>query len=400
MFDLAIVGAGAAGIAAATEARARGLSCVVLEASPRVGGRAETTRWRGHALDLGAGWLHSAERNPMRVAAERIGQPVDRSPSPWREQFRDLGFGKDEQAAANAAAAAFEARIAAVPPASDVAADALEPGGPWNGFLDALSGYLNGAALKQVSARDYAAWEEAASDNNWRLTRGYGTLVETLAEDLDVRTGVAVRAVDRSGTAVNLLTDTGAVAAARAVVAVPTTMLASEAIRFAPDVDAHRHAAAQLPLGHVEKHFFTLPDPATFPKDAHLLGNPHHSETGSYMLRPLGMPVIECFFGGDWLPDAAGLDALAREQLGALLGSGFARAMEPVAASDWRGHAFIRGSYSFARPGAQEQRRRLAEPVDERLAFAGEALSTSDYATVHGAWQSGREAVRRLMEAE
>jgi monoamine oxidase len=88
--------------------------------------------------------------------------------------------------------------------------------------------------------------------------------------------------------------------------------------------------------------------------------------------------------------------ARAREELGHLLGSHFARGLEPIAYSDWQRHAFICGSYSYARPGQHGARALLAEPVNERLAFAGEACSENDYATVHGAWASGKAAVEQL----
>src|ERR1044072_1297432 len=92
MLDLIIIGGGAAGIAAGLEARTRGLSAAILEASDRVGGRAHSIQWNGHALDLGAGWLHSADRNPMVGMAEQKGFAIDRSPSPWRRQYQNLGF--------------------------------------------------------------------------------------------------------------------------------------------------------------------------------------------------------------------------------------------------------------------------------------------------------------------
>ena len=94
MIDLAIVGGGAAGIAAAREAKARGLSALVLEASDRVGGRAQSIHWREHALDLGATWLHSAERNPLVPVAEQLNIQMDRSQTRWREQYRNLGISK------------------------------------------------------------------------------------------------------------------------------------------------------------------------------------------------------------------------------------------------------------------------------------------------------------------
>jgi monoamine oxidase len=90
------------------------------------------------------------------------------------------------------------------------------------------------------------------------------------------------------------------------------------------------------------------------------------------------------------------LAAKTREELGHLLGTDFARNLRPVAHSDWKRHAFIRGSYSYARPGHHVARAALAGPIDGPLTFAGEACSDTDFATVHGAWQSGQAAVAGL----
>jgi monoamine oxidase len=398
MIDLAIVGAGAAGVAAAREARKRGLKCVILEASDKVGGRACTIEWQGHALDLGATWLHSANRNPLGTLAEEIGFEIDRSPVPWRKQFKDLGFSQEEQAQSWEAVEAFAERLRSDPPPSDRASDALEPGGEWNGFLDALNGYLNGASLARTSAADFMAYWDSSENSNWRLPKGYGALLAALADGLDIRTGCVVQRVEWSAGGVRLSSDQGVVEAKHAIIAVPTNVLASGAIKFAPQLNDRLHAAAQLPLGRVEKLFLAIADPQSMREEGHLIGSPRSAETGSYMLRPLGMPLVEGFFGGDWLDgvDADDLVAKTREELGHLLGADFARSLSPIAYSDWKRHAFIRGSYSFARPGQHGARAALAVPVDGPLAFAGEACSDSDFATVHGAWQSGEAAVAQL----
>jgi monoamine oxidase len=401
MIDLAIVGGGAAGISAARAARERGLTCVILEASDRIGGRACTVEWQGHALDLGATWLHSAARNPLGRLAEQLGFDIDRSPVPWRKQFKELGFSEDEQAQSWAAMEAFTDRLRANPPPSDRASDALEPGGEWNGFLEALNGYLNGTSLAKTSAADFMAYWDTSENSNWRLLQGYGALVTALGRDLDVRTGCVVRQVEWSAAGVRLTTDQGVVEARRTIIAVPTNVLASGRIAFAPPLNDRLDAASQLPLGRVEKLFFSLADPQSAPADVHLIGNPRSAETGSYMIRPLGMPVVEGFFGGDWLEGltADDLAAKGRYELGRLLGSEFARSLHPVAHSDWKRHAFIWGSYSYARPGQHGARAALRARVDGPIAFAGEACSDSDYATVHGAWQSGCDAVAQLVGA-
>jgi monoamine oxidase len=400
VIDLAIVGGGAAGVAAARAARKRGLSAVIFEASDRIGGRAYTIEWRGQKLDLGATWMHSADRNPLAALASELGVPIDRAASGWRNQFRDLGFSKTEQAQSWAAVESFAGRLREGQP-DDRASAALEPGNEWNGFIEALNGYLNGTSLAKTSASDFIAYWDAADRNNWRLPGGYGALVLKLVEGLEVHTSCPIRSIDSSGGGVRLTSDDGVIEARHAIVALPTDVLARGDIEFVPALDDRRNAAAQLPLGRVEKLFFALADPESVPMNAHVIGKPRAADTGSYMLRPLGLPVIEGFFGGDWLDGVDGDDLAAkgREELGSLLGSDFLSQLSVAAYSDWKHHPFICGSYSYARPGHHSARALLRAPVDGPLAFAGEACSDSDYATVHAAWQSGEGAVAQLFGA-
>jgi monoamine oxidase len=77
--EIVVVGAGAAGIAAARRLHDRGRSVLLIEATERVGGRAHTVNAGNLPLDLGCGWLHSAERNPLARLAEMMGYMVDHS---------------------------------------------------------------------------------------------------------------------------------------------------------------------------------------------------------------------------------------------------------------------------------------------------------------------------------
>jgi monoamine oxidase len=138
--DVVIVGAGVAGIAAARRLATSGLSVVLLEASARVGGRAWTCDIAGLRVDLGCGWLHSADRNSWTAVAEASGFAVDRRTPAWRTQYRDLGFSPAEQAAASKAFADWSERLVRRPPASDRAVDVLEPDEEWRAYLQAMSG--------------------------------------------------------------------------------------------------------------------------------------------------------------------------------------------------------------------------------------------------------------------
>src|SRR5688500_15469624 len=102
-WDVVIIGGGAAGIGAARRLAASGHSTLLLEASQRIGGRALTVNVAGHALDLGCGWLHSADRNPWVGIAEASGFSIDRCEPAWNQQYRDLGFSASDQDEANEA---------------------------------------------------------------------------------------------------------------------------------------------------------------------------------------------------------------------------------------------------------------------------------------------------------
>jgi monoamine oxidase len=87
----------------------------------------------------------------------------------------------------------------------------------------------------------------------------------------------------------------------------------------------------------------------------------------------------------------------AIEQLVALLGSRIRDHLLPVAASSWCRSDWIRGSYSHALPGHAADRQILARSIENRIFFAGEATSRTDFSTAHGAWESGQRAAREVL---
>lgn len=394
--DVAIVGGGAAGIAAARRLGALGRSVLVLEALPRLGGRAHTADIQGFPFDLGCGWLHSAERNPLAALAEARGCRLDRSEGAWRRQLHDIDFPARDQAAAWAAYERLGERLRHTPPPSDRAGDLVARDDPWRPFLDGLSGFLNGVELDQLSVQDFLAYDDWASETNWRLPSGYGAFLAGLGEAFPAALGTRVTSVTE-GQGVTVETDRGTVHARAAIVTVSSNILASGAIRFAPTLDDHLHAAARLPLGLDNKVFLALSEPDAVPAESHLLGQLDRAGTGSYYLRPFGRPVIEAFLGGalarelEAAGEAATYDFVRRE-LRDLLGARFDRSLTPLKVTRWGAEPTILGSYSHAEPGHADARAILARPPGARLCFAGEACSAHDYSTAHGAWQSGLEA--------
>lgn len=402
--DVAIVGAGAAGIAAARALADAPLEVVVLEARDRIGGRAHTMDMNGTGLDMGCGWLHSADENVLAGMVEDQGFTVDRTPPPWESQAFNHEMSGAEQADFRAAFADFETRVAEAAAADreGPASTLFEPNGRWNPRIDAISGALNGARFAEVSIRDYDAYRDTGV--NWRVTEGYGRLIAALGDGLPVVSDCPVACIDRSGPILKLLTAKGTVEARAVIITVPTDLIARETLRFDPPLPALVEAAAGVPLGLASKLHMTVEGADDFPKDSQLWGRSDTSETGGYHLRPFGRPMIEGWFGGDIAraleaEGEAAFFAFASDELVHLLGSAMRRRLTPVAASMWGADPWARGAYSHALPGHAQDRARLGEAVENRLFFAGEATAEAFYGTAHGAWMEGRRAAGQALSA-
>lgn len=390
---MAIVGGGAAGIAAARRLRERGRSVLLIDALPRLGGRARTVMISDLPLDFGCAWLHSAERNPLAAVAAGEGLTVDRRESAWHRHTQNRIFTADDQQKAWAAYDEFSRRLQVDRPPSDRAVDALDGDEHWAPFINALSSFINGTELDDLSVADFIAYDAAASDNNWRLGGGYGAFIAGLGVGLPTALATRVTSISDAGD-IALETSRGTIHARAAIVAVSSAVLASGAIRFTPSVDEHLHAASCLPLGLANKVFLSIDDPQAVPAEEHLIGRLDRAGTASYYLRPFGRPVIECYLGGaqaralEEAGEAAAVSFVLGE-LRDLFGTDFTRGLRMLAVTEWGREASILGSYSHALPSHADQHAVLARPVSPRLCFAGEACSPEDFSTAHGAWQSG-----------
>ena len=255
--EVAIIGGGAAGVAAAHRLHGAGVAYLIVEARTRLGGRALTSTERGFAMDLGCGWLHSAERNPWSEIAQRQGRTIDKTPPPWERPSLEIGFPLAEQREYRQAQREFDERLdEAMQHDGDSPASAyLEPGCRWNALLNAVSTYYSGAELDRISARDLAKYRE---DNmNWRVTEGLGTTVEAYGAGLPVVLDCPVRRIDHTGKRLGIDTAKGTIAADHAIVTLPTAALTEPGL-FSPALPQKIEAAAGLPLGFADKLFLSL----------------------------------------------------------------------------------------------------------------------------------------------
>lgn len=405
--DVAVIGAGAAGLAAARHLAALrpDLSVLVIEAQARTGGRALTLS-DGSGIDLGCGWLHGAQDNAWTAVADAMGVAVDREPAPWNRTRPDGGPRAAERQAARAALGDFFDRVDRE---GDGGPDRplsafLDPGGRWNGFIGAVATFINGAELECASTQDYLRYDPGRPPD-WRLPDGYGRLIATYGAPAPVVTGTPVsRIAHGSAHGVTLDTARGRLRCRAAIVTLSSTCLAEEAIRFDPPLPAKRDAAAGVPLGVANKIYLDLAQPEALPREVYIHGALDRVATGAYNLRPFGRPWIEGYYGGALArevealaPEAAA--AFAIDELAGIFGGDLRRQLSLRARSVWAANPFIRGSYSYARPGYADARAVLAAPVGDRLFFAGEACALEKFSTAHGAFETGVAAAAAVAVA-
>jgi len=397
-----VIGAGAAGIAAARRlAEARTVSVLVLEARDRAGGRAWTVEAEGLPMDLGCEWLHSADRNAMTSLAESLGFAINKVQPSWVTGLCD---GNETEVPKEEWVAELEAHHqsihrAALDPVDRPASTVLAPGGRWNTLFNTISTWVNAVELDSLSVKDIDRSEDTGI--NWRLHRGYGTLFMVLAEGLPIAYGSPVSGIDHRRRGITITSSHGTVTTRRVIVAVPTTSIAQERLRFDRPLPDKMAAATGLPLGVADKLFFHFDG---IMEEQYLLGSTTRRETMSYQVRPFGRPRIHCFFGGRFAAslERAGFEAMvgfATDELVRLLGADVRRQLRPLIASFWGHDEFALGSYSYAMPGHADDRALLAQPVDDRIFFAGEACSLNFFSTAHGAYETGTIAAEGVLRS-
>ena len=405
--DLAIVGAGAAGLAAAITARELGLDVVVLEASHRIGGRGYTEELApGIAFDLGCHWMHSASLNPFVAIADRFGFTYRRGTYPRGLFMGDRWATPEEDAALDAFLdQSHAAIIAAAKSGKPVShADVTDRESIWTPVFDHFTSLGTSADPDQVGVEDAANYND--TNENWPLKEGYGSLIARFGADVPVTLNCAVRKIDWNRPELVLETVKGNVVARRVLLTVSTGILGAGDIQFDPALpDWKQEAIAALPLG-THNRIGILFDRDVFgpecPRGAVMLTP--GEEAQAFSLNAFGENYAVGYTGGRhavWLERAgqkAAVD-LTLERLARMFGSDIRNHVVRTLVTAWHGDPWTRGSYSAALPGQGFQRAELARPLDTRLYFAGEATSSIFMATAHGAYITGVSSARAIAES-
>ena len=436
---VAVIGAGVAGLAAASRIVDAGLDVTVLEARDRIGGRVWTRSAPGLVtpIEMGAEFLHGETPEIDEIAFREGARLVDVAGRRWSSRRGRLVLMDDFWERLDRAMRQLK---------EDRAKD--------RSFADALAAIHGARSVDRQLAREYVEGFHAAdahliSERSLaeggsprgdvrerrigRVLEGYGAIVDALAIpvrdridfDCEVR---AVRwragSVDvefqrrRDGTASHITADA-------AIITLPLGVLQTEqgrpgAVEFEPDVPPLRRNVTRLFMGHVVKVVLQVDEPFWAGKSFAKHAGDERFDTLSFLHSrdavafpvwwtpyPVRAPMLVGWRGG---PAAAELSGSGQEHIVAAAIDSFAtivglsaravsRRVVAAFVHDWTNDPYARGAYSYVGVDGDSAARALAKPVGRTLYFAGEhADREGRNGTVHGAIASGRAAADALLK--
>jgi monoamine oxidase len=403
--DVIIVGAGAAGIAAARKIAAAGKRFALLEASDHVGGRCITdARTFGVPYDRGAHWIYTPNLNPLTKLTPRRGIEVYPAPPSQKVRIGRRYAREGELEDFLAAEVRATRAINEAARKTDLPCGQVMPGdlGDWRATVEFMLGPYNCAKdLTQVSSVDFS---RAADRNAATFCRqGFGALLAALADGIAVQLSTPVKSID-SRRGVQVETPKGTLSARAVIVTVSTNVIASGAVQFMPDLP-HRNidAFGRLSLGSYDHIALELAgNPLGLASDELVFEKSADTHTAAMLANVSGTPLclidVAGGFGRDLAAQGeAAMISFASEWLAGLYGAEVKKAIGRTHATRWNNEPWALGAASAAVPGAQFARRTLMEPVNDAIWFAGEAAHETLWGTVGGAWDSGERAADAVL---
>ncbi len=407
--DVVVIGAGSAGLSAARTLIAAGKTVVVIEAANRIGGRAWTeSDTFGVPFDHGCSWITAAVNNPYMDLARQ-----------WQFELRDHSnaaevFFVGDRRANGSERKKYDRSWSTIQRAVskagrdglDVAASTVIPKDlEYSGISQSWIGPMDwGVDFKDLSTKDN--FESADAPPSYMVKEGHGAIVARLGEGLPVELNAPATRIDWSGNGVAVETPAGTIRARACIVTVSTGVLAAESIRFDPPLpDWKLSAINNVPMGLLAK--------VTLQFDGNQLGFQSNNwltywvpdempaEACYFLTWPFEFDIMIGFVGGEfgWQLSAAGTETAVDFALGEVVKMVGSKARDHFVKghlTGWAGDPWTRGAYATARPGHYEARARLAEPLGDRLFFAGEAVAGAYVALCGGAYMSGKAVAREV----
>jgi monoamine oxidase len=419
--EVLVIGAGAAGIAAARILHDAGVAVTVLEARPRIGGRVLTNRALApHPIELGAEFIHG--KGALTWAHVTDFGFTTLPDANHGFCFLHGQLFHDRQAPApgcedllsHLKARAREHLAAGGPDTSVARFLARQKGYPLNPTFAATAGLLSNLIASEKGAdaetmslsglleHDFSGY----GDNNFRLSEGYTPLLQRLAEGLSIRLHQPVRRVSWGPDGARVKCRGQSFQARHVVVTLPLGVLQAQKVEFSPSLPrAKTRAIARLGAAPVCK--LILQFRQRFWSDyLAVLTTTKDTQVWwpSGWGRPDAAPVLTALVGGKAAHRFAALGHKALPEALSQLETMFGRDLSDLYVGGkivrWHEKRYSRMGYSFLPVGCLASLRdRLADPLLPTLFFAGEATNREQPSTVHGALQSGARAASQVLEA-
>jgi monoamine oxidase len=407
-FDVVVIGAGAAGIAAARRLAGTRAKIALIEASGRLGGRCVTdSATFGVPFDRGAHWIHVPDLNPVTPLAMKAGFDVYPAPSEQRVRIgRRYARTGEMEDYLTATVRANRAIGEAGRGRQDVScAQALPKDlGDWQPTIEFVLGPFGCAKdLAEVSALDFSRSVERNNDMFCR--EGFGALIAKLADGLPVQLSRPASLIDWSErNRIEIRTAKGLLVTRTVIVTVSTGVLASDKLKFEPELPRrYLDAIEKLRLGSYDHIALELPgNPLVLQRDELVFEKAGSARTAAILANIAGTTLCTIEVAGKFGADLAAsgepaMVSFALDWLTGLYGADMRRAVKRTSATRWNHEPWTLGAFSAAAPGGQWARAALAEPVRDRIFFAGEATHETLWGTVGGAWASGERAADAVL---
>lgn len=413
--DVVIIGAGAAGLAAARALIAQNKSCVIVEANNRIGGRAYTdTSVFGVPYDMGCHWIMQAGENFWVTYAKQNGFDIYEDPHPiylnkppevnvFTGSIKDIGENDGFLSALKMLDKNIEK---AAESGLDISAAEANKNfqSPWKTLAENWIGAWDMAKdFDDFSTMDYfnSPWSDT-----FFCKEGYGALVAHYGKGLPVELNTAVTEIDWSGRGVKVKTNRGTIDAKAVIVTVSTGILASGNIKFTPSLSVEKqesfHKISMGCYSNIALQFKR--DIFALGSDAYLLYKTDSEKSTGFLTNISGTTLSYAMVGGRFGKEleAADIDESVHFALGELIniyGNDIKKDFVKGHVWLWGKDPFTLGSYASAQPGAYPYRRILAETVADKVFFAGEATHRMMWATCTGARLSGEERAKAVVKA-
>jgi monoamine oxidase len=399
--DVIVIGAGAAGLAAAAALTRAGRSVLTVEARARIGGRCDTRRLPGVAVpvELGAEFIHGRPEATLSLLKEAGIPPVDTT------RTQRVLFGRKLRAVDVFARARKAMRRA---PSKDLS---------FRAFLarQRLSPLTRELATMMVQGFDAAdprdasalaiveEWGTALTASHMRPQGGYLPLLKAMEVPVQLETEIRSLRWSRGRVEVEgtLRGAPWSALAPRAVITLPLGVLQSGAVQFTPALEKPLDKLASGPVIRVAMAFNDAFWEKNHPGVA-FFHNPKAPFPTFWTPLPMHASLLTAWAGG---PKARALKGKSDDFL---LGKALASVRsvlkskeEPQAflVQDWQADPYARGGYSYVKVGGAGAREMLQRSVEGTLYFAGEATDAEEAGTVGGALASGIRAAREIGEA-